>query len=668
MRFRCGLAALALAAMALGQTPAVNPGGVVNAASYVAGGVAPGSIISIFGANLASRLAVAGSTPLATTLDTVSSVTFNGVPAALYFVSPGQINAQLPWNVLPSATNGGTVNMVVTTSGGSSAPLSVQVAPVQPGMFTANAKGSGQAIATDNADGAIVAPTGSIAGVNTHPIQIGSYLIIWCTGLGAVDSAIANGANAGGIVNTLAEPSVLIGGVAASPVYSVLSPQYAGEYQVAVQVAPGTPTGDAVPLQMQMNGATTLGNVTIAVAGNTPGYQLPHTDCTLTSTACTQINLAATDPFSTAGAFAGYADATIRQDPLTGTLWMAYSWPHTIPSGQVGVPGTQVLDTHVSYSTDGGKTWTYKGALFTSQQVSNPVTGGTDYTAYEVMNLLPQVVNGITYWYGIHSTYNVAPSSNSGPVNAPPGQEDYTKRWAIAMAPGTPEDGPMGLATATPQYLGQPLGTYPQDFPVSVNLSSLDPELSGCPQYFEPSLVMSNGNLYLFLACTPGVAANRFYAVFKTSDPQDNAGNWKWAYIQQGATKFANQSDAVSVGSHLAPGATYLTQMDIAPSKNPGIMLAIMSSTYDTAAGKVSLGCAAAELASIDPPKFVYNAQSQVQVDAFLSSTDSQDSGPGSCTYLPNSATGLILAHRQSSKAPQNGGFFTFLMQSFLFP
>ena len=63
-----------------------------------------------------------------------------------------------------------------------------------------------------------------------------------------------------------------------------------------------------------------------------------------------------------------------------------------------------------------------------------------------------------------------------------------------------------------------------------------------------------------------------------------------------------------------------------------------------------------------------YDARGQVQVDAILTSPDSQDGGPGSCTYSPYSAMGMILAHRQSSNAPQNGGFFTFLMQSFLFP
>jgi hypothetical protein len=76
----------------------------------------------------------------------------------------------------------------------------------------------------------------------------------------------------------------------------------------------------------------------------------------------------------------------------------------------------------------------------------------------------------------------------------------------------------------------------------------------------------------------------------------------------------------------------------------------------------------AAEMTSIDPPMFAYNSQAQVQVDAFVTSPDSADGGPGSCTYSPNSATGMILAHRQSTKAPQNGGFFTFLMESMLFP
>jgi len=644
------LVALALACAAHGQTPAVNA--VLNSGSYASAGIAPGSIASLFGANLAAGPAQAGSVPLPVTLGTVASVTFNGIAAPLYFVSPGQINVQVPWNL-----TGGTASVVVATTAGVSAPLSVPVLPAVPGIFTVGANGIGQAIATDLAGGAIAAAA--------QPIQIGSYLIIWSTGLGAVDAPLANGANTGGaIVNTVAKPTVLIGGVTATPVSSALSPQYPGEYQVAVQVAPGTPAGSAVTLQIQIAGVTSPGNVTIAVAGSAPAYRTPRNVCALTSTGCAAINLSATDPFSTAGAFGGYADATIRQDPLTGTLWMAYSWPHTIPSGKAGVGGTQVLDTHVAYSTDGGQTWTYKGALYTSQPVPNPVTGATDYSAHEVMNLLPEAIGGVTWWYGIHATYNVAPGG-AGPT------QTYTKRWEIAMAPGTAADGPMALASAVPQYLGESGDTYPQYWPVAVNLSSLHAEVNACTQFYEPALILQNANLYLFLSCTPAgnsSASNYFYAVFKTADPQDNASNWSWTYIPQGAVKFANQSDAVSAGSYISQGATYITQMDLAPSRNPGILLAILTAAYNNAQGKVSLGCLAAELANVDPPRFVYNSQGQVQVDAFLTSPDSEGSGPGSCTYSPFSATGMILAHRQSSQAPQNGGFFTFLMQSLLFP
>ena len=86
----------------------------MNTGSYASGGIAPGSIVSIFGANLASQALPASSVPLPTTLGDVISVTFNDVPAALYFVSPGQINAQVPWDVFADPGTSGSANVVVT--------------------------------------------------------------------------------------------------------------------------------------------------------------------------------------------------------------------------------------------------------------------------------------------------------------------------------------------------------------------------------------------------------------------------------------------------------------------------------------------------------------------------------------------------------------------------
>src|SRR5262249_44515530 len=161
-----------------------------NAASgaAVTNPVAPGSLVSIFGSQLASGLAQADSIPLSTSLNGVS-VTFNGVQSPLLFVSGGQGYAQLPSNVLSRGTTG-NANIVVTRNGTPSTAQTVPVGPFSPGIFAIN----NIAVAI-NSDGSIAAPAGAIPGVNTHPAKINDPggLIILCTGLGAVDSTIANG-------------------------------------------------------------------------------------------------------------------------------------------------------------------------------------------------------------------------------------------------------------------------------------------------------------------------------------------------------------------------------------------------------------------------------------------------------------------------------------------
>jgi len=262
-----------LASMALAQAPVVNMGGVVNAGSYSPNGVAPGSIVSIFGTNLAASTAAASTIPLSTTLSDVTSVTFNDIPAPLYFVGSGevgQVNAQLPWNVLPDGVDSGAVNVVVTRSTGVSAPQSVTVAPAAPGIFTVTNNGLGQAFAYDNTTGAVAGPAGTkIGNFKVTPISLssGHPLIIACTGLGLVTPSIDNGlaASDGIFRKTLLKPTVLIGGVPAQFIYSGLSPQYVSEYQIGVIPDPATPTGNNVSLQIQINSVLTSDQVTIAV-------------------------------------------------------------------------------------------------------------------------------------------------------------------------------------------------------------------------------------------------------------------------------------------------------------------------------------------------------------------------------------------------------------------
>ena len=249
------------AAVAQAQTPAIAQGGVLNAANGISP-VTPGALVSIYGTSLAGGLAQADTIPLSNSLNQVS-VTLNGIPAPLLFVSQGQINAQVPWNVLPNGTSG-TASIVVTNNGQTSVSQNVPVGPFSPGIFAIGTI----AVAQNVVDASVAAPVGAIAGIQTHPATINDPfgLAILCTGLGAVDSSISNGANSGDILRrTLTQPTVLVGGQPVNVVFSGLSPQFVGVNQINVTLPPGTPTGNAVPLQISIGGIVTTNTITIAV-------------------------------------------------------------------------------------------------------------------------------------------------------------------------------------------------------------------------------------------------------------------------------------------------------------------------------------------------------------------------------------------------------------------
>jgi len=255
-----GIVLLAGAVTGQSQTPIAPAAGVINAASFLSP-IAPGGLISIFGSNLASALAVADTVPISTSLGNVS-VTFNGIAAPLMFVSGGQVNAQLPWEIPPS----GTADMVVTSNGQPSTSVSVPVGPFSPGIF---ADGT-QAIAYGNSDGIIAAAVGALPPLTTHPAKINDplTLAILATGLGPVNPPVQTGNNVtDGVAHTTAtSPTVTVGGVQAQLVFSGMSPQFVGVYQLNIVIAPGTPTGNAVPLQISIGGVTSPSTITIAVS------------------------------------------------------------------------------------------------------------------------------------------------------------------------------------------------------------------------------------------------------------------------------------------------------------------------------------------------------------------------------------------------------------------
>jgi uncharacterized protein (TIGR03437 family) len=230
---------------------------VVNSASLRPGdSLNAGCLASIFGSGMAFSRAQSTAIPLPGSL-AETTVTVGGIRAPLLYVSPGQINFQVPWNV-PA----GSAYVVVSNAGIGLDPFRVAIGTFAPGVFTLGS-GSGQAVAV-NPDGSLAAPPGSVPGVTGHPATPGQTITIYATGLGAAAPSIASGSlPSDGVRATAVTPVVLIGGVSATVTASRMSAQFVGVDEITA-VVPSIAPGMA-PLQIGVNGVMTSTAVTIAV-------------------------------------------------------------------------------------------------------------------------------------------------------------------------------------------------------------------------------------------------------------------------------------------------------------------------------------------------------------------------------------------------------------------
>jgi len=238
-------------------TPAISPGGVVNAASFAAGAaVSPGSIVSVFGSFPLYAPIEASSLPLPPSLVGVS-VDVGGFAAPLFFAAGPQVSVQIPWELSGQAQT----TMMATAWGQTSPAQTVNLEPFWPGIFSINGQGSGQGAIQDMSY-RLVDPS--------NPAAAGSPVVIYCTGLGPVTNQPSTGSPApmNPLAETTIKPTVVIGGAPASVQFSGLAPGLVGVYQVNAVVPSGSATGDTVPVTISIGGITSNA-VTIAV-GNAP--------------------------------------------------------------------------------------------------------------------------------------------------------------------------------------------------------------------------------------------------------------------------------------------------------------------------------------------------------------------------------------------------------------
>lgn len=236
----------------LTSPPTLADGAAVNGASFAKIAIAPGAIITIFGAGLAGSSLASSGAPLPTVLGD-TSVTFNGIAAPLFFVSSSQINAQAPFDLQP-----GSASIQVRRGSDLSIVRTVSVATVSPGIFILD-PASGTGAVLHSSDFSLVS--------SDSPARPGEYLAIYCTGLGPVRIPVKSGdisPSVAPLAETVYLPAVNIAGVPAFVAYSGLAPAFVGLYQVNVQVPAGLPTGSQ-PLQIITLGvASNVGMIAVA--------------------------------------------------------------------------------------------------------------------------------------------------------------------------------------------------------------------------------------------------------------------------------------------------------------------------------------------------------------------------------------------------------------------
>jgi len=229
--------------LAAATAPAISSGGVVNAATFVpnadAGGeLAPGIFASIFGIRLASSAAFADQLPLPRLLNGVS-VTFNGAPAPLTYVSENQVNV-----VVPQALSGSSAAVVVRRDGEASSTETVRLTPVRPLIFLVDGRAAALNLGDDGA---------ALNGPET-PAQPGQTITIFGTGFGPTENPLPDGVAATGENRIFGSAEVLVGGREAEVSYAGLSPGSAHLYQINAELHPETPVGCDVPLTLRIDG------------------------------------------------------------------------------------------------------------------------------------------------------------------------------------------------------------------------------------------------------------------------------------------------------------------------------------------------------------------------------------------------------------------------------
>ena len=343
-------------------------------------------------------------------------------------------------------------------------------------------------------------------------------------------------------------------------------------------------------------------------------------------------------------AFRGFADPCLRKDPVSGELWLVYSWPHMEHLGPGALDYAAGVETHLAVSKDSGKSWKRDKVLWprTPATFKDARTRAAKegFISHEVPNIVPCTIDGKASWVGVRDDYFLGRDGNYKARD----NRSFCFRLMTAATPPELSDAPyvtFGHSMTSPECK------------VDVNLCDLSKDF---PVMFipnEPTLYFRDGRLYFAFVCmtfngqTPDFPSS-FIAVLST-ECKGPIQKWTWRYHG----KLTTHKEAKELGGDS------LTQIDLALGKDGKLLALLTPEAWNPKApgaeggdaffGIMHYGCVVVEVESLDTPALARRKDGKLAVRAILTSTTPTEQGPGAAAYDPASATGILFTLRDLS-------------------
>jgi uncharacterized protein (TIGR03437 family) len=230
--------------------PVLSKNGILHDLNpQVGAALAPGTVVQIFGSQLAGATVASNQAPLPTMLQG-TGVVVGGIAAPLFYVSPTQVNAQIPFELVP----GHEYQVIVTAGNSYTVPESIQLAPLAPGLARLP-------------DGSVIAQHADFSLVSqASPAKPGEYLVAYLAGMGLTDVNVQDGAASPSkpLATVAVAPGVTLSGESVKVAFAGLTPGLVGLYQINFQVPTDASAGNLVLQITQQGVAADAGTIAVA--------------------------------------------------------------------------------------------------------------------------------------------------------------------------------------------------------------------------------------------------------------------------------------------------------------------------------------------------------------------------------------------------------------------